>query len=398
MEEIEQKPLKRNIYDDNIKDIKNIVDLENLDAFYSINVLENNDNSISFEYGNDFWKYNKQTKDLHQHTDFVSLKEGVGEKVNNKDYGQIILEEINSNKQIENLPQFKLEERQEYVVEQGKVVNGAFQITPEILNKKRTNVKNNSDRLTKNFETQEMKSQIDLIKSAIDILALSYFIVKDKVDKRKKEKFVRLIVDGLDNNTIDINKVLEDRDLLNKLPELKDVLKRYEKQKIQSTNITKEASLLLEDDKINEIAQKLAGEDEYVNALFSSIENQFDKSIDQEDIKIFKELYNNSNQENSFEFTKGFIQENLDDFAIKNGNANKDISPDELGVAMVFLSNKIDKNEVDKKLLAEKVGEIKLGEEGLSNAKAENIVNIVTKVFTKIKELNKSEEQTLKKS
>jgi len=77
----------RNLYNDNIKDVFSIEDLETLKENGYMNVLANQDDYIMIEAGYDFWKIDIQSGEVTQYRDFVSLQNDIeGELVYSRDY------------------------------------------------------------------------------------------------------------------------------------------------------------------------------------------------------------------------------------------------------------------------------------------------------------------------
>lgn len=393
---------KRNIYNDNIKDIKSVNDLE--DFKESLSVLEKTKDSISFEFGCDFWKYDKKKGELKQYNDFVSLQKDIGEIVFNsakteqtKEYGAVLAREINLNKNLNNLPYFKIAERREYIIEPTKAVNNTFKIPLETLEKDKRRVQEITNKATKNFDTQETKPFLDGIKSIIDVLALNYFLYKDFAIKKNKEKYIRKIVEGLDNNFFDINKILNDRDLIRRIPELKEVLDRYQEQNINVENpnnpfnfgdltephgdIELDDTILLEEypkfidhKEVLTLAAEIAEKPSYEKELFSNINdkviNKLHSSLQNDLKEIFLDSKKNKNIYEPIEF---FFRDNIDEF-------KKDFSPREIGLAYLIISNQISPNKVDKKIISEKVARIRLkGNEG-NKISIHNISKIINKV------------------
>ena len=90
------------LFDDNIWDINSLDDLQ---GYEYIELLSKSDDSIQFQFGKDFWKYDLDTGELYQYADFVSMRDDINgsliysphqDERLNKDYGLPIFNHINS--------------------------------------------------------------------------------------------------------------------------------------------------------------------------------------------------------------------------------------------------------------------------------------------------------------
>lgn len=362
----------RNIYDDNIKDVKTIQDVEGLKINGNFNVLSKNEDTIFFEFGNDFWKLDKKNRKLHQYNDYRSMEMDYGDKVfdeltptSNKDYGAVLFNSLYNSERLKDLPDFSLTERKEYVVEPGKAVKNSIRIPAKELLQKNRNVANKFDDITSNIQSEETKPIMDMIKSTIQLMALNYFFFKKQMENKKKEDFLRKIIDGLDKNLIDVNKLMSDRNLMQQLPELDDVIKRYLQQSLSNDEMASEISKVLDSENAQRIAEEMTKKDEFLKEIEEKVFNKIDVTIEENEMTLFKNKLEIDGN-NGFKFAQEMLVSNQKKIFEKN----PEISVQDYTIATLFMANKIDKTmnapgqeNVSKRLLLEEVGEYFLGKD-----------------------------------
>ncbi len=362
----------RNIYDDNIKDVKTIQDVEGLKINGNFNVLSKNEDTIFFEFGNDFWKLDKKNRKLHQYNDYRSMEMDYGDKVfdeltptSNKDYGAVLFNSLYNSERLKDLPDFSLTERKEYVVEPGKAVKNSIRIPAKELLQKNRNVANKFDDITSNIQSEETKPIMDMIKSTIQLMALNYFFFKKQMENKKKEDFLRKIIDGLDKNLIDVNKLMSDRNLMQQLPELDDVIKRYLQQSLSNDEMASEISKVLDSENAQRIAEEMTKKDGFLKEIEEKVFNKIDVTIEENEMTLFKNKLEIDGN-NGFKFAQEMLVSNQKKIFEKN----PEISVQDYTIATLFMANKIDKTmnapeqeNVSKRLLLEEVGEYFLGKD-----------------------------------
>ncbi len=375
------KIMVRNIYDDNTLDINDLSDLPEGDI--SIDILAKEGNNILFEMGEDFWKL--KNGELYQFPDFVSLRDGLrGEKVysdgddNNKDYAIAIINTLDSTK-FENLPDFSLSQRTEYISDALNPVTGSFRLPMKINKEENLRKKEKIDRVvddaTKNFNQQELKPITDLIKSSLSVLSLFLLFSKKNKAKLEKENLINKIIRALDNKDIKINDLLEDRELQAQLPELKEILSRY-KSKMVTMPLDKEISKLMDDESLLSIADQLSENSTFNNSIgslvFKKIENKLNNDLEIDDVKeMVLKAFDKSPFNTIDEFTHHNIIDNLEEFYYEN----KTVTSQQYNLAGSFINaciNEKDKNSMSAFVDTDQIDNL-----------LDNITNVIKKIIDK---------------
>lgn len=225
----------KNIYDDDIFDIKQSSDLNDLDQ---IHLLANNSDTIKFRLGHDFFSFDKDSELLLQYPDYKSLYENTNSKIIydngtnvNNDYGNYIvkgLQEIDFN----NFKEFELDDKHDFIVtdkEPGlKIKFGNLKKSKEVQGE----LNNISEKLIQTEELKSVKKMIDGFSSLFSLLFLLK-LNKDKTKLNENKEIIELIIDELKNDRIDFDKIYNDKNLLDKVPGLKEVLEDYKKNHIK---------------------------------------------------------------------------------------------------------------------------------------------------------------------
>lgn len=373
--EEEEVFFERNIYDDNTTDINTLSDLPKTASF---DILSKNEESIMFEMGNDFWKY--ENGNLYQFPDFVSLRDNLSAKqvfnrnntVGNEDYGLSIVNSL-KNFDFSKIPNFNFKDRSDYIKTNTPKIN-----INELIDKKggvqrKKMVDNAISESLKSLETQELKSTIDLLKATLSILSLFLIFSKKNRIQLEKQSIIEKITKALENKEIKISDILEDRELQNKIPELKELIKKYQEKSI-SINIITDIDELLNDKSVVDTAENLSENAAYKikvgEELYNRIHSKLSENFENVNLSI-QEAFENSGLSLE-DFTIGEIKNNLSFFQKDKPN----ITAEDFNLAGAFLNATINPNE--KELLADFGHPNQLNLESI-----ENIKTVITEVFSK---------------
>lgn len=245
----------KNIYNDNIFDIKEKSDLNDLEQ---IHLLAHNIDTIQFRLGHDFFSFDKDSELLLQYPDYKSLYENTNNKIIyengtnvNNDYANYIvkgLQDIDFN----NFKDFDLDHKQDFIVTDKELgLKIKFGDTKKVKDVQ-SELNQISDKLIQGDELKSSKKLIDGF-SAIFSLIFLLKLNKDKKKVNENKEIIDLIIDELKNDRIDFDKIYNDKNLLDKVPGLKEVLDDYKKNyikdfelKLQSGGSVLEHPFLLE--------------------------------------------------------------------------------------------------------------------------------------------------------
>ncbi|PWN59968.1 hypothetical protein [Chryseobacterium oncorhynchi] len=208
---------KRDLYDDSVFDVNSIEDILNEK---SMTILANQEDSILFEFGNDFFKYDLQEKTMLQYPDFISLKNNVNyNDCSLTDYGFAMADSINNSEDLELLKYFDLKDRENYIKEE--LHGGIFTIPAKISDRINKNKNNFKDLPGK---TKELDSITSMSNAFVDTLALLFCYYKSIKLKMTKEKLVEGVLQKY--NQKNLYSIIQNKDLLYEVPELKNVVQK----------------------------------------------------------------------------------------------------------------------------------------------------------------------------
>ena len=398
----------RNLYNDNVTDVNSVENLKD----DTLNLLSKKGTTLQFEYSDDFWKLENGV--LYQYPDYVSMYNHENSKVvfnsnnmedeNNPAYGKMIVESIKNDPSFEMLSDISLQERNNYIKNADKSVNGAIRLpfsNREIdgvgnIQRKSKQVDDITSKSLESIDKQETKAVLDLVKLAIKTLALSFIMFKPKYASYQNDKIIDKIIKGLDDNTLDINKILADRELNQRIPELGNILKRYseqyiplnmESQKEVITEIVKDKEIISVADKLSE--DKLFKE-QLADKFSIGVIRELDKILpDRYDEKMI-ELFSKSDQADPLEFSKELLLKNLEEIY----QDDKKITAEEYSLSVAFLAQMVNPKGGDKNLLAESFAQVKM-----DDTKESRILDVIEKIAHKcIKnelEMNKNKNQQI---
>lgn len=420
----------RNLYNDNIKDVFSIEDLETLKENGYMNVLANQDDYIMIEAGYDFWKIDIQSGEVTQYRDFVSLQNDIeGELVYsrdypalNKDYGAVLYDTVISSG-CDKLPKFSLQERKDYMEDtvDGLVqhrMKGQFE---QSLKVNRKDTKEISSNLTESVNKPETKFMSDSIQIATDIMSIVFTFVKNRVDKNRREKFINDVMDKLDKNEMSPTDV---KMLMKEYPELEKLLYQWQKGKMKmnvetSTTIDKALENVQKEQKNNQEVkepttlqieqgepkplqieqggeikeEKKEIENTNTTSQKKEIEIHFDEFLEETDEQMsqtygidFKKKmqysFKKSGETDSLEYCFNLLDEKtLDDLKTDYPDINKD----DCTQAIAYINHLIDdESTASKKLLMDKLSNDGLTK-GYSFSKV--VTNIINQMISKVQEL-----------
>lgn len=368
---------ERNIYDDNTTDINTLADLPKSASF---DILSKNNESIMFEMGDDFWKY--ENGNLYQYPDFVSLRDNLSPKVvfnnsissdsENKDYGVSIVNSL-KNFDFTKIQDFDFKDRSDYIKTNAPKVN-----INDLIDKKggikRKQVLDTaiSDSL-KSIESKELKPAIDLVKSTLSVLSVFLIFSKKNRIQIEKQELINKIIKALENKEIKISDILDDQALQAQIPELKELVKKYQERSL-SANLVTDIEELLNDKSVIDTAENLSENPAYKIKVGEELYNNIHSKLSEhyEDVNFsITQAFENSGLSLD-EFTMGEIKNNFSLFQQINPN----MSAEEFNLAGAFLNASIKPNE--KELLAEFANS-----DDLSLQSLKNITSVITEVVSK---------------
>lgn len=230
--------MPRNLYNDNIQDVFSIDDLESLKENGYMNVLAHQDDYVMIEAGKDFWKIDTEKGVVTQYKDYLSLQNNTdGELVYskeypalNRDYGAVLYDAVKES-DYKNLPKFPLQERKDYFENstKGLVKNKMKGEFEQALKNNRKEAQEFSSNLTESVNKPETKFIADSIKIATDLMSIFFTFLKNNVDKDRREKFLKDIVEKLDKGELD---PIDVKILAREYPELEKILHQWQKGKM----------------------------------------------------------------------------------------------------------------------------------------------------------------------
>lgn len=392
---------ERDLYDDNIYDVRSIDDLDDV---ANVNLLSKEGDTYRFELGGDFWEYKKGDGLLRQYPDYVSLvkeKNGIlgydeknGEE--NPLLGKAIKKAIDSETSFEAMPNFSFAERKNYILEANGSVVGGVKLpvklaTAEQVEKKSKKVEENIDKAVKSIDTAETKPMLDLLKLALKTLSMFFMFHKKDTLEYEKEKMLKMIVDGLDKNELDISKILSDKELHNRIPELSEVLKKYS-QSTMNLNIGDEKKAiteLMKDKEVISVADKLS-EDRFFKEQIADnfaikLIKELDVTLPQGYDEKMRNIFSKSNEKEPMEFSKDLLLKNLNELYLED----KKIGSNEYGVAVAYMAQMVNPDE-NKHLLAECLAKRSI------ESPSTNLLLVVEKIVNKCIKNELAQEEQLK--
>lgn len=372
--------MNRNIYDDNVIDINSKEDLPFEKT--TIDFLEKEDETIKFELGGDFWSF--ENGNLYQYADFISLRNNenphlvldIQNQESAKDYGITIFNALQKT-DYQHLPNFTLQDREEYIL--GSNIKGAIKLPAKLersLNKIQHKGKELGNDLSEPLaNAQELKPIGDVIKSAVMVLSLFFLLFKKANAKRQKKELVKKILEALDNKELDINDVLSDKFIREEIPELEEIIKRYQKNNF-SAILDKDIEAIVEDKSVLDVSDKIAETPQIMEEIQTKLEKNILTNLEKNEIQDFdfqlNDLFEKSNHENSTQFLKELVMDNLED-TYQN---HPKISEDEYGIAIAFMDARLNKEDKQSFLNESFAESEKLSESLISNV-SKVIVNIM---------------------
>ena len=254
----------RDLYNDDIKDVYSINDLDQLKKEGLMNVLANTDDYIMFEAGKDFWKMDFNTGELTQYNDFVSLRDNIKGTVvyseldpsKNEDYGAVLYDTVMATN-LEDLPKFTLNDRQDYLenTTKGMIRHSVGKEFEQSIEKNKRKSKELTHDALEPLNKPETKMFVDMADVVMETLALFYTIYNAKNKEHKKEELIKEIIKKLDNKEIDVRDVLRNRALNEEIPELKTILQEWAKN-VHKMDIKTSTTA---DDLLNDLGEKEKG-------------------------------------------------------------------------------------------------------------------------------------------
>ena len=226
-----------NIYNDNVYDINSLNDIRDLDQIY---LLANDEKFLKFRLGRDFFAYDKLNNSLLQFPDYKSLFENVNNKLiydkGNKlnDYSENIvlgLKKLNFN----HFKNFDLEKKDSFYLNENE--NG---ISIKLNGHKAKNANNKVNEFIDKFDAikqKELKPVSDILKAIASMVSL-FFLINLKKVKKEDNKIIELIIDELNANRIKIDDLLNDSNLLSRVPNLKKTLDEYKKNYVHDLDFS----------------------------------------------------------------------------------------------------------------------------------------------------------------
>lgn len=207
----------RDLYNDNIFDVTSVNDIM---SETTMTLLEKQDKHLLFEFCNDFFKYDMEEKKMIQYPDFVSLTKNKNSKdCTFTDYGFAIADSISSNEELEFLKNYDLKSRESYIKKD--LGNGYFTIPMDIINSVNKTKSNLKDLTGK---SQELGSVNAMTNALVDTLALLFCYYKALKIKNSKSKVIDEVLQKY--NQEKLYSITKDRNLLQEVPELKDVVQK----------------------------------------------------------------------------------------------------------------------------------------------------------------------------
>lgn len=321
-----------NLFDNNMFDIHSIADLQNLK---NISILsKKGEERIQFEFGDDFWKY--ENGKLTQYADFVSMRNDKGGvDATLTDYGLAIMDSVKSNKELLQMEDFTLQDRENYI--KGNV-------SGELRTLEFKGIKREMDEIGRalkpNIKQAELQDISSITNAVIDVLALSFALLKAGTNSMKKENMSNQILSNLDQKKK--NEYLRNPELLREIPQLRTALQKTDEYVRQFTLHDKYKDMK-EIDKTNAILNYaltnkdvLGGVDKLTDSSFfkkhhRTLNNHLD-ALNTDLQKEFSSLTNylKDNDVSQTLFLENFTQENFEkmlkqlDINPKNDNESKE--------------------------------------------------------------------------
>lgn len=275
----------RDIYDDNIFDVNSTYDLDNKKSF---DILAKTDKHILFEYGNDFFRLDRLTNELVQFADFKSLKdENNGKTINSSeitvDYAPPLVNAIKQNKELNNIDNFSLKDRTEYIKGSIKDFHYSFYSNRDLKDKsyKKREIDQSLEAVGSAIETKETKALTDIYKATISMVSTLLLFWKPVKIEKEKNRIIKDVKRRLENKELNIQDLYSNKTLLSLVPELNDLLEKYANKTFSGTIDLSISDILNDPDVIN-VANKVANEhaDEIANTLYDNLTTHFNKDYD----------------------------------------------------------------------------------------------------------------------
>lgn len=430
----------RDLYNDDIRDVYTINDLDQLKNEGLINVLAKEDNYLMFEAGKDFWKLDLDKGELVQYNDFISLENNTNGRIvygninpeKNEDYGAVLFDTIIESEAL-NLPNFSLQKRQDYLENTTKnvVKQNVSKEFERSLEKNKRKSKEVSKDLLEPLNKQETKMLVDMMDVAIESLALFYTIFNAKNKQHKKEALIKDILKKLDNKEINVKDILRNKSLNQEIPELKEILEEWAKgvQRIDvKTSVTVDDLLdkaptekdeniivgqkkplligegsstrreeiisdILDNSKVNEVANKLSESKTFHLLRAEEFCEKMDREMEIEYGKNFSDTIKTAFEKSGEKDPTDFFAKILSDQAEEINLRFPNVSPKESGLSMVYMNSLVE--DKGKEHVSEKMLE-KMGGDGNFSLGSSNILSLVKIIADKIhKELNQEKIKTI---
>lgn len=411
--EYQYKDNIRNLYNDNIKDVFSIDDLDSLKENGYMNVLANQDDYVMIEAGDDFWKIDTKKGEVIQFRDFVSLQNQEGGELVysrdnpsiNKDYGAVLYDTVIES-DCKKLPKFTLEDRKDYLknTTEGLVayqMKGQFE---QDVKKNRQESKEISSNISESVNKPETKFISDSIQIATDIMTIIFTFLKNKVDKNRREKFINGVMDKLDKKEMSPADV---KALMKEYPELEQLLFEWQKSRIgmdietsttidnalknkqnNNTNVDiKEGEpLKLESAKNIITIGEGKKEDQTVETLLKQTDEQMEQMYGSNFQEKVQHLFLKSHSDDSLDYASNLLDEKvLEELKADNPDINKV----DCAKAIAYINHLIeDGNNDSKGILMEKMSDNSLG---VTNNKV--LFNIIDRMIKRGEELVKQQER-----
>lgn len=276
MENKQDQEQEKDIYNDNIFDIQSKEDLKEL---AKIQLLANDGNKLKFRVGHDFFSYEKDNDRMLQYPDYKSLYEGVNNKriyekgvEFDNDYGQIIKQGLDQ-LDLDQYKEFDLEKKDEFFVNQEKGINVNFNL--ERGQKIEKGLKGFSDKLIGNSEDlKPIKEIFDLFSKLASFLFMAGMKRSENKEGVENNKIIGLVIDELNSDRIELDKLQNDKAFMDKVPGLEGVLEEYKNK------YSKDLELNLDIDKQGNVVESEKNKqllDNSLKELEQLLENKFGK-------------------------------------------------------------------------------------------------------------------------
>lgn len=328
----------RNIYDDNLFDVHSVDDFD----FQNLNfdVLAKDDENIYFEFSKDFWRYDTTSNELFHYPDFKSMKDNPhgGNKVygegwkHSKDYGIAIVENGLKDNEILSLPNFSLEDRENYFIDgiaKGKLTSAKGLSIPRGVQAQKQAQKTAeqiTSALTEN--NKDLKPLKDVIDSYLTVISLFLIFSKRRKIQLEKENLVEEIMRKLAHKEISPLTVLNDKSIMNKHPELKEMIEKLIKENPYLVEAEQKEKIMnfLSDDSLGSHTEKLSEDQEYRESIgkqiFDRLKLKFDKEYNTDISKLMTEGFDKSPFKEWDLYVTNNIKSNFDQLALNNKQAN----------------------------------------------------------------------------